>query len=98
MSSIHAHIHQLTAVFAESVIEFIRASSREGIAANAKSSAAAPRRRGSKAVRTPLATKAKAGSGSDKTVDRILYVLKKNPKGLRSEVLRAKLGLDKAEL
>jgi len=102
-NALQAAIHQLAENFAKGVLEALRSASLDEI----HDHAAAPARRGPgrprKSVVADVAVvpakrgrPAKPGRPSaDTTVERILYFVRKSPNGLRSEELRARLGLEK---
>ncbi|HWL89408.1 MAG TPA: hypothetical protein VNO21_26570 [Polyangiaceae bacterium] len=101
---LQATIRQLAENFAQGVLDAVRSASLEDIRSHA-SAAPAPVRRGPgrprrSAVPVEAPPAAKRGRPAkpvspDVTVDRIVYLVRKAPQGMRSEDLRARLQLDK---
>ncbi|WP_394827744.1 hypothetical protein [Pendulispora albinea] len=105
---LQAAIRHLAETFAQGVLDAVRASSLEEIRNNADGGARRRGRppRGAAAATSvepaPAPARAKRGraakgqeEGTDVSVDRIVYLVRKSPKGLRSEELRARLNLEK---
>jgi len=98
-------LRHLAETFAEQVLNAVRASSLEEIRNNtgATSERRGPGRpRKAEAAPPPARSTGKRGrpaksngEGTDVSVDRIVYLVRKSPKGLRSEELRARLNLEK---
>src|SRR5689334_9843073 len=109
--NMQAAIRDLATTFAEGVLEAIRSSSLEELLGQVGGGKAAPAtRRGpgrppraaAPAAPAPAAKRGRAASNGaadpDATVERIVALLQKKPKGLRSEDLRSQLKLDKPVL
>ncbi len=106
---LQAAIRQLAENFAEGVLAAVRSASLEDIRSHAGAPPVAtrrgpgrPRRNAAPAAAAAEPPRAKrgrrpkgAGASPDVTVDRIVYLVRKAPQGLRSEDLRARLQLDK---
>jgi hypothetical protein len=108
-NNLQAAVRQLAETFAQGVLDAIRSSSLEELL-NKTGSAAAPARRGPGRPRKNAAPAAgpapkkrgrpakSNGGNADATIERIVALLQKKPKGLRSEDLRRQLKLDKPVL
>lgn len=102
--NLQSAIRQLADSFAEGVLEIVRSSSLEELLSNNASGQSAGARANGAAARkaAPVSTGAKRGrpasTDSDEAIERIVSLLKKKPKGLRSEALRSQLRLDKPVL
>ena len=108
MSSLKHTIESLAQTFAAKVLTVIRSSSLEEILGQSVSTPT--KTRAAKAVKAPRAAKApKAGRRRGRLARRspdqigaqlgaVAALLKKNPKGLRSEEIRAALKLDRREI
>jgi len=101
--NLQAAIRQLAENFAEGLLQAARSASLEEIlngdaGGSARRSPGRPRKTATKAE--PVIAKRgrpakRGGVGADASLDRLVDVLRKNPKGLRSEELRAHLRLEK---
>ena len=104
MANLQAALRQLAETFSRGILDAVRAASLEDLH---ESSAPVPQRRGrprgsgKTATPTPAITKRgrpRKGNGAlttDVLLNAIVDALKKHPKGLRSEELRALLKVDK---
>src|SRR5437016_3201726 len=103
-NALHATIRQLTDTFAEGVLRALRSASLDEIRGESSGRRGPGRPRGTRetaAPRVPAAAgprrgrRRAPGSGADTLLDEMVEILKKNPKGLRSEELRARLKAEK---
>ncbi|WP_394825481.1 hypothetical protein [Pendulispora albinea] len=103
--NLQATIRQLAETFAEGLLQAARSASLEEIlqsdgAVPGRRTAGRPRKSSAPvAIAEPVAKRGRPakrnGASGDVSIDRIVEVLRKNPKGLRSEQLRAQLKLEK---
>ncbi|HEY8088285.1 MAG TPA: hypothetical protein VIF09_10585 [Polyangiaceae bacterium] len=106
MSSLRQRLNDLATSFADSVLDAIRTASIDELtgqssgggrsraarpAASAPAAAPAPRKRGGRLAR-------RSASDIADVIESIVGLLRVNPRGLRAEEIRAKLGLQSKEL
>jgi hypothetical protein len=103
MPNLNSSIQSLAESFAASVIQAIRTASLEDILAETSGAKPEPGRRVSNGgpARLPRSSSKRLARRSAKDIaamaDSIVALVKKNPKGLRAEQIRAELGIDKRE-
>ena len=103
--NLQATIRQLAETFAEGLLQAARSASLEEIleggggALSGRRAPGRPRKSAAPVAAEPVAKRGRPakrnGASGDASIDRIVEVLRKNPKGLRSEQLRAQLKLEK---
>jgi len=102
--NLHAAIRQLAETFAEGLLRAARSASLEEILQDhpgtpARRSPGRPRKSAAKAAPSVPAKRGRPAkrntASAEGSLDRIVDLLRKNPKGLRSEQLRALLKLEK---
>jgi hypothetical protein len=114
MSTLRQRLNDLASSFASSVLEAIRSASLEELLAESSSSRRAPVARAGRAsieaaAVTPSVAHAPRGRAGgrlarrssddiEQVIGRIVGLLKQNPKGLRAEEIRSKLGLLSKEM